>query len=105
MNCKQAALAQRYDLRVDHYLSINDEVFKLFVKLLCALLLVIGQLNGLTEVKAENTEYRLAVYLIFAGFKVNVTLEAYEYVHQLINVVDLSEFDIKSHFDKFLSMI
>ena len=75
----------------------NDKVLQLIIELVCALFAVIGKLDGLTEVKAEDTENRLAVYLVLAGFQVNVTLKSNEDVDQLINIVDLFEFNVKSH--------
>lgn len=75
----------------------NDKVLELLVKLVRSVLGLVGQLDGLAKVKAEDTEDRLAVYLVFAGLKVYVAVESNENVNELINVIDLSELNIKCH--------
>ena len=75
----------------------NDKGLELLVKLLSSGFSVVSQLNGLAKVEAENTKDGLAVYLVLAGFKIYVTVESNENVNELINVIDLSELNVKCH--------
>lgn len=78
--------------------SLSDNKgLELSAELFCALLLVVCELDGLTEVEGEDTEDRLAVHLISAGLKVNVTVKAYENVYELVNVVYFFKLNIKCH--------
>jgi len=75
----------------------NDEGLELIVKLFCANLGFVSELYGLAKVKAENTENRLAVYLVLSGFKVYVSFKTNENIDQLVYVVDLFELNVKCH--------
>ena len=75
----------------------NDKGLELLVKLLSSGFSVVSQLNGLAKVEAENTEDGLAVYLVLAGFEIYVSIKSNENVNELINVIDLSELNVKCH--------
>ena len=77
----------------------NDKGLELLVKLFRALLGCIRELYRLTKVEAENTENGFSVYLVLARLEVNVTVEANENINELINIIDLSEFNVKCHSD------
>ena len=81
----------------------DNKGLELSAELFCALLLVVCELDGLTEVKGEDTEDRLAVHLISAGLKVNVTVKAYENVYELVNVVNFLKMNVTGHF--FISFL
>ena len=88
-----------YDLALS-----DDKGLKLSAELFCALFLVVRELDGLTEVKAENTEDGLSVYLVLAGLEVNVAVEADKNVNEFINIIDFSELNVECHGD-FLSLL
>ena len=79
------------------FILVDDEGLELASELFSALLLFIRELDGLTEVKREDTEDGLTVYLISARLEVHVTVKAYEDINELINVIDLLELNVECH--------
>lgn len=75
----------------------NDEGLELIVELCRTNLGFVCELYGLAKIEAENTENRLAVYLVLSGFKVYVSFKTNENIDQFVYVIDLSKLNVKCH--------
>ena len=75
----------------------NDEGSKLFAELFRTVFLIVGELYGLAEIKREDAENGLAVHLVSARFKIDVTVKSHENIDEFVNIVDLFELDIECH--------
>ena len=75
----------------------NDEGSKLFAELFRTVFLIVGELYGLAEIKREDAENGLAVHLVSARFKIDVTVKSHENIDELVNVVDFFELNIECH--------